>query len=303
MNKILVIGSSNMDLVVQVPRCPAAGETLFGSSFTTNYGGKGANQAVAVARIGSGVTFMTKLGNDTFGQQMRQHFSEEGMDLTHILTDAESPTGTALITVEDKGENRIIVIPGANVRLTENDVESLSAEINSCRFVLTQLEIPLPTVLHIAEMTSAAGKQLILNPAPARPLPNSLLQKVFLITPNETEAEILTGIRVSDVESARRAALWFREKGVQQIVITIGSQGAFVFTDDFQGMVPAYKVKAIDTTAAGDVFNGALTVALSEGKTTADAARFGCAASALAVMRPGAQSSIPTRTEIDAFLA
>ena len=303
MNKILVIGSSNMDLVVQVPRCPAAGETLFGSSFTTNYGGKGANQAVAVARIGSGVTFMTKLGNDTFGQQMRQHFSEEGMDLTHILTDAESPTGTALITVEDKGENRIIVVPGANARLTENDVESLSAEINSCRFVLTQLEIPLPTVLHIAEMTSAAGKQLILNPAPARPLPDSLLQKVFLITPNETEAEILTGIRVSDVESARRAALWFREKGVQQIVITMGSQGAFVFTDDLQGMVPAYKVKAIDTTAAGDVFNGALTVALSEGKTTADAARFGCAASALAVMRPGAQSSIPTRTEIDAFLA
>lgn len=303
MNKILVIGSSNMDLVVQVPRCPAAGETLFGSSFTTNYGGKGANQAVAVARIGSGVTFMTKLGNDTFGQQMRQHFSEEGMDLTHILTDAESPTGTALITVEDKGENRIIVVPGANARLTENDVESLSAEINSCRFVLTQLEIPLPTVLRVAEMTSAAGKQLILNPAPARPLPDSLLQKVFLITPNETEAEILTGIRVSDVESARRAALWFREKGVQQIVITMGSQGAFVFTDDLQGMVPAYKVKAIDTTAAGDVFNGALTVALSEGKTTADAARFGCAASALAVMRPGAQSSIPTRTEIDAFLA
>lgn len=303
MNKILVIGSSNMDLVVQVPRCPAAGETLFGSSFTTNYGGKGANQAVAVARIGSGVTFMTKLGNDTFGQQMRQHFSEEGMDPTHILTDAESPTGTALITVEDKGENRIIVVPGANARLTENDVESLSAEINSCRFVLTQLEIPLPTVLRVAEMASAAGKQLILNPAPARPLPDSLLQKVFLITPNETEAEILTGIRVSDVESARRAALWFREKGVQQIVITMGSQGAFVFTDDFQGMVPAYKVKAIDTTAAGDVFNGALTVALSEGKTTADAARFGCAASALAVMRPGAQSSIPTRTEIDAFLA
>lgn len=303
MNKILVIGSSNMDLVVQVPRCPAAGETLFGSSFTTNYGGKGANQAVAVARIGSGVTFMTKLGNDTFGQQMRQHFSEEGMDLTHILTDAESPTGTALITVEDKGENRIIVVPGANARLTENDVESLSAEINSCRFVLTQLEIPLPTVLRVAEMTSAAGKQLILNPAPARPLPDSLLQKVFLITPNETEAEILTGIRVSDVESARRAALWFRKKGVQQIVITMGSQGAFVFTDDFQGMVPAYKVKAIDTTAAGDVFNGALTVALSEGKTTADAARFGCAASTLAVMRPGAQSSIPTRTEIDAFLA
>ncbi len=303
MNKILVIGSSNMDLVVQVPRCPAAGETLFGSSFTTNYGGKGANQAVAVARIGSGVTFMTKLGNDTFGQQMRQHFSEEGMDLTHILTDAESPTGTALITVEDKGENRIIVVPGANAHLTENDVESLSDEINSCRFVLTQLEIPLPTVLRVAEMASAAGKQLILNPAPARPLPDSLLQKVFLITPNETEAEILTGIRVSDVESARRAALWFREKGVQQIVITMGSQGAFVFTDDFQGMVPAYKVKAIDTTAAGDVFNGALTVALSEGKTTADAARFGCAASALAVMRPGAQSSIPTRTEIDAFLA
>lgn len=303
MNKILVIGSSNMDLVVQVPRCPAAGETLFGSSFTTNYGGKGANQAVAVARIGSGVTFMTKLGNDTFGQQMRQHFSEEGMDLTHILTDAESPTGTALITVEDKGENRIIVVPGANARLTENDAESLSAEINSCRFVLTQLEIPLPTVLRVAEMTSAAGKQLILNPAPARPLPKSLLQKVFLITPNETEAKILTGIRVSDAESARRAALWFREKGVQQIVITMGSQGAFVFTDDFQGMVPSYKVKAIDTTAAGDVFNGALTVALSEGKTTADAARFGCVASALAVMRPGAQSSIPTRTEIDAFLA
>ena len=283
MSKIVVIGSTNMDLVAQVPHYPAAGETLFGTSFTTIPGGKGANQAVAVARIGSEVSFMTKLGNDAFGQQMRQHFSEEGMDMTHILTDTDSPTGTALITVEEKGENRIIVIPGANARLSEKDLENLSTDMASCDFVLTQLEIPLPTVIRIAEMAS--------------------LQKIFLITPNETEAEILTGIRVRDTESARQAAQWFRKKGVKQVIITLGAQGAFVFTDEFQGIIPAYKVKATDTTAAGDVFNGALTVALSEGKNTADAARFGCAASALAVMRPGAQSSIPTRTEIDAFLA
>lgn len=303
MSKIVVIGSTNMDLVAQVPHYPAAGETLFGTSFTTIPGGKGANQAVAVARIGSEVSFMTKLGNDAFGQQMRQHFSEEGMDMTHILTDTDSPTGTALITVEEKGENRIIVIPGANARLSEKDLENLSAEMSSCDFVLTQLEIPLLTVIRIAEMASDAGKPLILNPAPARPLPDSLLQKIFLITPNETEAEILTGIRVRDTESARQTAQWFRKKGVKQVIITLGAQGAFVFTDEFQGIIPAYKVKATDTTAAGDVFNGALTVALSEGKNTADAARFGCAVSALAVMRPGTQSSIPTRTEIDAFLA
>lgn len=303
MSKITVIGSTNMDLVVTVPRCPVAGETIFGSSFVTNPGGKGANQAVAVARIGSEVTFITKLGKDGFGEQMRQHFMHEGISPKHILTDAEAPTGTALITVEEQGENRIIVISGANARLTEEDIEKAAKDIAESHFVLTQLEIPLQTVEYIAEKTTARQQRLILNPAPARPLPDSLLEKIFLITPNETEAELLTGIRVCDEESALQAALWFRKKGVQQTVITMGSQGAFVFTDDFQGMIPAFKVQAVDTTAAGDVFNGALTVALAEGKSTVDAARFGCAASALAVTRPGAQNSIPTRTEIDVFLS
>ena len=181
MSKITVIGSTNMDLVVTVPRCPVAGETIFGSSFVTNPGGKGANQAVAVARIGSEVTFITKLGKDGFGEQMRQHFMHEGISPKHILTDAEAPTGTALITVEEQGENRIIVISGANAHLTEEDIEKAAKDIAESDFVLTQLEIPLQTVEYIAEKTTARQQRLILNPAPARPLPDSLLEKIFLI--------------------------------------------------------------------------------------------------------------------------
>lgn len=302
MSKIVVIGSSNMDLVVQVPRCPEAGETIFGTSFTTTPGGKGANQAVAVARIGGSLSFVTRLGHDAFGEQMRQHFLHEGMDPQHILCDAQAPTGTALITVEEQGENRIIVIPGANALLSTEDIEKALPELTSCTYVLTQLEIPLDTVAYLAEKASEQGKRLILNPAPARPLPDSLLKQVFLITPNETEAEILTGIKVCDEASALQAATWFMEKGVRQVIITLGSKGAFVCTRDFQGLIPSYKVQATDTTAAGDVFNGAVTVALSEGKALTDAARFGCAASAIAVTRRGAQASIPTRKEVDTFL-
>lgn len=303
MGKIVVVGSSNNDLVVNVGRAPSAGETVFGQSFMVNPGGKGANQAVAVARIGGSVSFVTKVGDDLFGKQMKQHFLDEGIDLSHVLTDSNAPTGTALITVEDSGENRIIVVSGANASLRVSDIDDAVGLIDECDIVLVQLEIPLPTVEHVAELAASRGKRLILNPAPACALSDKLLGCVSLITPNETEAEILTGIKVTDESSASRAVDFFLGKGVQQVVITLGSSGAFVGTRDVRTLVPAYKVNAVDTTAAGDVFNGALAVSLSEGRSLLEAVRFATAASAIAVTRRGAQSSVPVRSEVDDLLS
>ena len=302
MGKIVVIGSCNTDLVVNVDRSPNAGETVFGQSFMINPGGKGANQAVAVARIGNGVSFISKVGNDVFGSQTKQHFLDEGMDISHVLTDNSAPTGTALITVEKGGENRIIVVSGANAELGVADIDEAMPLIDECDIILVQLEIPLSTVEYVARLASSKGKKLILNPAPACRLSDELLGHVYLITPNETEAEILTGIKVVDEESASRAVDYFLKKGIQQVVITLGASGAFVGTSECRILVPAYKVDAVDTTAAGDVFNGALAVYLSEGHNLLDAVRFASAASAIAVTRRGAQSSVPMRNEVDAML-
>lgn len=302
MGKIVVIGSCNTDLVVNVDRSPNAGETVFGQSFMLNPGGKGANQAVAVARIGNGVSFISKVGNDVFGSQAKQHFLDEGMDISHVLTDKSAPTGTALITVEKGGENRIIVVSGANAELGVADIDEAMVLIDECDIILVQLEIPLSTVEHVARLAASKGKKLILNPAPACSLSDELLSHVYLITPNETEAEILTGIKVVDEESASKAVDYFLKKGLQQVVITLGASGAFVGTGECRTLVPAYKVNAVDTTAAGDVFNGALAVYLSEGHNLLDAVRFASAASAIAVTRCGAQSSVPMRNEVDVML-
>lgn len=302
MSKIVVIGSSNTDLVVSTDRAPEGGETVLGNGFAVNHGGKGANQAVAVSRIGGTVSFISKVGNDTFGSQMRRHYEDESMDVSYVLVDALAPSGVALIIVDGKAENRIVVAPGANGNLIEEDIDKARLAVEKSEFVLLQLEIPMTTVEYAVRMAASLGKKVIVNPAPACPLSEELLRDIYLITPNETEAGILTGITIVDNDSALKAAEALFRLGVQNVVITLGEKGALVYNAEVGMFVPAYRVKAIDTTAAGDVFNGALAVALSEGKTLPDAARFACAASAISVTRMGAQNSIPSRDELDNYI-
>lgn len=302
MSKIVVIGSSNTDLVVNTDRAPEGGETVLGNGFVVNHGGKGANQAVAVSRIGGTVSFISKVGNDTFGSQMRRHYEDEGMDVSYVLVDALAPSGVALIIVDGKAENRIVVAPGANGNLAEEDIDKAGLAVEKSEFVLLQLEIPMTTVEYAVRMAASLGKKVIVNPAPACPLSEELLRDVYLITPNETEAGILTGITIVDNDSAIKAAEALLGLGVQNVVITLGEKGALVYNVEVSMFVPAYQVKAVDTTAAGDVFNGALAVALSEGRTLPDAARFACAASAISVTRMGAQNSVPSRDELDNYI-
>lgn len=302
MSKIVVIGSSNTDLVVNTDRAPEGGETVLGNGFVVNHGGKGANQAVAVSRIGGTVSFISKVGNDTFGSQMRRHYEDEGMDVSYVLVDALAPSGVALIIVDGKAENRIVVAPGANGNLAEEDIDKAGLAVEKSEFVLLQLEIPMTTVEYAVRMAASLGKKVIVNPAPACPLSEELLRDVYLITPNETEAGILTGITIVDNDSAIKAAEALLGLGVQNVVITLGEKGALVYNAEVSMFVPAYQVKAVDTTAAGDVFNGALAVALSEGRTLPDAARFACAASAISVTRMGAQNSVPSRDELDNYI-
>lgn len=302
MSKIVVIGSSNADLVVNTKKAPEGGETVMGESFAMNYGGKGANQAVAVQRIGGEVTFVAKVGDDQFGHQMRNHFAEEKMDLTYLYTDAETSSGVALIIVDGRAENRIVVAAGANGKLTEKDIEAALPAIEKSEIVLMQLETPMATVEYVCKKAAALNKKMILNPAPACQLSDDLLNGLFLITPNETEAGILTGVSVEDEVSVLKAADILLDKGVQNVAITLGAKGVWVHNAYHSLLIKSYKVDAVDTVAAGDVFNGAMAVALSEGKNLIEAAKFACAASAISVTRIGAQSSVPYREEVEEFM-
>lgn len=299
--RILVVGSSNTDMVIQTDHLPVPGETILGGTFFMNPGGKGANQAVAIARLDGKVTFICKIGKDVFGYQSKQLFEDEGIDVSHIFFDAEQPSGIAMITVDNKAENCITVASGANMNLTPDDLASAQSAINEAEIILLQLEIPMNTVEYVARTAKKQNKKVILNPAPAQPLSEELLKSLYLITPNETEAELITGQKITDVETAIKAASLIRAKGVENVIITMGSQGALVYTGSICELVPAYKVKAIDTTAAGDIFNGALAVATAEGHGWIEAARFACKASAIAVTRAGAQSSAPYRKEVEMF--
>lgn len=266
-----------------------------------NPGGKGANQAVAIARLGASVTFICKTGSDIFGHQSQQLFEEEGINTSYIFSDSEHPSGVALITVDEHAENCIVVASGANANLLPSDLAKAEEAIDQADIVLMQLEIPMETVEYVAEIAYRKNKKVILNPAPAHPLSPSLLKRLYMITPNETEAEMISGVKITDQESAVKAARILSEMGVQNVIITLGSKGALVYCDEGAELVPALKVKAVDTTAAGDVFNGALTVALSEGRSQLEAVRFACKASAISVTRVGAQSSAPYRNEVDIF--
>ena len=296
--QIVVIGSSNTDMVIKTSKLPIPGETILGGEFLMNAGGKGANQAVAAARLGGKVSFIARTGNDLFGNEAKKLFEAEHIITNFLVTDADHPSGVALITVDEKGENCIVVAPGANNYLLESDIDLAREEILQSEIVLMQLEIPLKTVEYVTDIAFSAGKKVILNPAPAIKLTDSLLSKLYMITPNETEAELISGIPVTDTESAILAAKNIYNRGVQVVIITMGSKGALLFTGESAVVIPSVKVEAIDTTAAGDVFNGAIAVAIAEGLPLEEAVGFACKAAAISVTRMGAQASAPYREEI-----
>ena len=301
MGSILVIGSSNTDMVVKTDSFPSPGQTVLGGQFFMFPGGKGANQAVATARLidkDARVTFITKLGTDIFGDQSLDGFKKAGINTQYIFRDEKHPSGVAMITVNDKGENHIVVAPGANDALRLEDLDTAEVAFTDCEYVLMQLEIPIETVLHTVSKSARLGKKIILNPAPAQKLPEEIFSKLFLFTPNETEAGFYTGIEVTNMDSARNAAEILLSKGIQNVVITMGSQGAFLKNANEELMVQSPEVKAVDTTAAGDIFNGALCVALSESKPWKQALEWACKAAAISVTRMGAQTSAPSRNEL-----
>ena len=295
---ILVVGSSNTDMVINAMHLPAAGETIIGSSFFMNPGGKGANQAVAAARLGAHVTFICKTGNDIFGRQATDIFENEGIDISYMLEDADNPSGVALITVDDNGENTIVVASGSNATLSRSDIEPSRNVIDNASIILMQLEIPIDTVQYVAEAANSKNVKVILNPAPACDLPDSLLKNISIITPNEKEAEMLTGIHVSSIETAKDAAKALAAKGIQTVIITLGPKGALVYDGENFEHIKSVEVKAVDTTAAGDIFNGALAVALNDGKKLNEATSYACRAAAISVTRKGAQSSAPYKKEL-----
>lgn len=300
MNKILVIGSTNIDLIAQVKHLPRPGETVGEARFIRSNGGKGANQAVAAARLGGNVGFVSCLGDDAAAAALRQQFTADGIDTEGLITAAEIPTGTALIFVSEEGENCIAVSPGANHQLTPAAIDAVAERIAGAEYLLLQLEIPMETVVRAIEKASEAGTRVVLNPAPAIPLADELLRKLYLITPNRTEIETLTGIPVHTPEDASRAAAALLAKGVEHVIVTLGSEGALIKTPTEEMLIPAYPVTAVDTTAAGDVFNGALLVALSEGRPLQEVVRFAARCASVSVTRLGAQTSIPWRREIEA---
>jgi ribokinase len=296
---IFVIGSSNTDMVVRSKRIPQKGETILGGDFFMFPGGKGANQAVAAARLGGHVTFVANLGNDLFGENALRQFEQEGIHTGFISHDAVNPSGVALISVDESGENSIVVASGANNFLAPAQVEAALEYASPQSIVLIQLESPIETVAATARMAKQKNLQLILNPAPAAKLSDEILGAVSVITPNETEAALLTGISVTDERSAAKAADFFHQRKISSVIITMGSQGAYVSSEKFTGIVPVQKIIAVDTTAAGDCFNGALAVALAEGLEMDRAVQFANAAASISVTRMGAQASMPKRNEIN----
>lgn len=297
--KIVVIGSSNTDMVVRTEHLPRAGETVLGGTFFMNPGGKGANQAVAAARLAGDVTFICKTGNDIFGHQSHQLFRDEGIDTSYVLSDMNNPSGIALITVDGRAENCIVVASGANSNLLPGDIPAKVLDL--AKIILLQLEVPMLTVEYAAAEGCRRGAKVILNPAPAQTLSADLLKNLYLLTPNETEAEMISGVKITDEATAVEAAEKIVGYGVDNVIITLGSKGALIYNREICEFVASYNVDAVDTTAAGDVFNGALTVAISECRSLVDAARFACKASAISVTRIGAQNSAPYRNEVDIF--
>jgi len=295
--KILVIGSTNTDMTAFCAKMPAPGETVLGNDFVMGPGGKGANQAVAAKRLGGDVKFICKVGDDIFGENTIRHFKEEGLDTSGVMI-SNKPSGVALITVDESAENCIVVASGANNDYTQEDIRSCEAMIKDCDILLMQLEIPVPAVMEAAKIAHEAGKIVVLNPAPALDLPEEIFKYISLFIPNENELEKYSGVEVEGEETAAKAAKVLMDKGVGDLIVTMGSKGSLICRGDETEFVQAHKVEAVDTTGAGDCYCGALCVALSEGLSLKDAAAFATKASALAVQRPGAQNAMPYRKEI-----
>lgn len=301
--RIVVVGSSNTDMIIKVPHVPVPGETIIGGTFSTAAGGKGANQAVAAARAGGDVTLVARVGEDMFGQKAKDGFVKDNINVDHVLNDKDAPSGVALIFVGEDGENSIAVASGANANLSASDVEAASDAISSADILIMQLETPLATVQKAATIACENGVKVMLNPAPACELSDDILKRISILTPNESEAELLTGIKVESENGAAASAEVLMAKGIETVIVTMGAKGAFVVTADCKELVGGFSVKAVDATAAGDVFNGTLAVAMAEGKPLKEAVRFANAAAALSVTKLGAQPSAPTRQEIEKFLS
>ncbi|MBC7869926.1 MAG: ribokinase [Chitinophagaceae bacterium] len=299
---VVVFGSINMDLVVRSPHLPVPGQTLTGQTFYTVAGGKGANQAVACARLAVPTRMVGRVGGDDFGTALKQGLHDYGVETTGIFIDSAQPSGVALITVDDRAENTIIVVPGANGAIDETDLPRLEAALDGAKVLLLQLEIPLTMALEGAQLAHSRGITVILDPAPAQPLPSAFYGLIDILTPNESEAEALVGFKIEDQASARRAAEVLMERGAKSAIIKMGSRGAYWRSATEEDFVPVFPVKAIDTVAAGDAFNGGLASALSEGLPMKEAILRGMATGALSTTKPGAQPSMPSRLEVEALL-
>lgn len=300
---IVVFGSINMDLVVRTPRLPAPGETLTGHAFFTAPGGKGANQAVACARLGAPTRMIGRVGDDVFGAALLAGLHADGIDTSGVIAQAGISSGTAAIAVNDAAENTIIIVPGANGQVGADDLARLEPALAGARALLLQLEVPLAAVMAAAQLARARGVAVILDPAPAQPLPAELYATCDIITPNEVEAGMLVGFPIDSIEAAARAAAELLARGARTAIIKMGARGAYWHDGSSGGFVPVFKVAAIDTVAAGDAFNGGLAAALDAGLPFAEAVRWGMAAGAISTTRVGAQPSLPTRAEVLALLA
>ncbi len=299
---VVVVGSLNMDLVARAPRIPAPGETLLGGEFRTVPGGKGANQAVAAARLGARVSMVGRLGDDDFATQLLANLEADRVDHSAVIQDASTTTGVALIVVADDGQNSIVVASGANMQVTPGDVDAAAETIAAADVLLLQLEIPLDAVQRAAEIAHEHGVPVVLNPAPARDLPADLLSRVDVLIPNESETALLTGLPVDTRAELEAAARTLLGRGVGTAILTLGARGAMLATGSSVELIPTFEVQPVDTTAAGDAFVAGFSVALAEGKPVAEAVRWGNAAGALAVTRMGAQTSLPRRAELEQLL-
>ena len=305
MKNIVVIGSSNTDMVVKTSHLPAAGETVLGGEFMMNAGGKGANQAVAAARYGERVVFVARVGDDMFGRQTLESMRRDGIDTSCVAVDGDRMSGVALISVNAEGENSIVVASGANMALGREDIDRAAEEIRRADVVLMQLEVPMATVEYAAEVAASAGVPVILNPAPAPAVPLSaeLLSRIDVITPNRSEATRISGVEVTDMASARRAAEAIHAMGTRRVIITLGGEGSLIYDGCGFEHVEATPVEAVDTTAAGDTFNGVLAVGVARGRSLVEAACEASVAAAISVTRMGAQTAAPTRAEVEAFIS
>ncbi|MBV9787066.1 MAG: ribokinase [Chloroflexi bacterium] len=295
---VVVVGSCNIDLVARVPRLPLPGETLTGTAFGTYLGGKGLNQAVAARRMGASVAMVARVGADDFGRRVTQALHDEGIDAAQVTIDEQQPTGTAVILVEESGENNIVVIPGANGALTTADIDRAAEQIRAAHVLLLQLEIPLETTLHAARLAHAAETTVILTPAPAQQLPATLLAATDVLVPNEVEVTQVLGTQARPSEAAQALLA----QGCRAVVVTLGAQGALLVTAEGEQAIAPFAVTPVDTVGAGDAFVGALAAGLAAGQELTTALRYASAAGAIATTRPGAMASLPSHDEIEQFL-